>query len=326
MIEPLATRFHRLEQARAAAEAQLTALTPSQTAFRVRDDAWTVAEVVDHVVRVERSVLEGARKPGVRRTGWRPKPLRRLLTWATFGMGFRIKVPERVRHVTPERGADLDEVRARWNALRDEWREFLATVTADQLGQLAIKHPIAGPFSYRDVLKFLEWHLRHHRRQIERILRAAASSAILLVTVAASCTYGNSINVTGLPLVQTSQSSYTAPPGALEIRIPVTLTNETGDALYLDGAGRDLQVVEKLVAGEWRVAYHPVYTMQAAEPIPLPAGASREIAVSLNLQPGTEPQFQEPPPGTYRLVFGYGQGAERFLSTVRSNEFQIVRE
>ncbi|CAN5141830.1 hypothetical protein BH23GEM2_BH23GEM2_05970 [soil metagenome] len=176
MIEPLATRFHRLEQARAAAEAQLAALTPSQTAFRVRNDAWTVAEVVDHVVRVERSVLEGVRKPGVRRSGWRPKPLRRLLTWATFRMGVRIKVPERVRYVTPERGADLDEVRARWNALREEWREFLATVTADQLGQLAIKHPIAGPFSYRDVLKFLEWHLQHHRRQIERIVRAAASS------------------------------------------------------------------------------------------------------------------------------------------------------
>lgn len=160
-----------------ATEAQLAALTPAQRTFRTHDHAWTVSEVLDHIVRVERSVLEGARKPGVQREMWRRKPFRRLLVWTAFGLGVRIRVPQRVRHVTPERGADLDEVRARWGAAREEWREFLSTVTADQLGQLAIKHPIAGPFSYRDVLKFLEWHLRHHRRQIRRISRAAASTA-----------------------------------------------------------------------------------------------------------------------------------------------------
>ncbi|CAN5141898.1 hypothetical protein BH23GEM2_BH23GEM2_05980 [soil metagenome] len=164
------------------------------------------------------------------------------------------------------------------------------------------------------------------RKQSETTVLRRIVPAILLYAVTASCTYGNSIRVTGTPLVQTSQGSYTAPPGAVEIRIPVTLTNGTGEALYLDGAGRDLQVVEKRVDGEWRVAYHPVYTMQTAEPMLLPAGASREMAVSLNLRPGTEPQFQEPPPGTYRLVFGYGYGAERPLSTVRSNEFEILRE
>jgi hypothetical protein len=148
--------------------------------------------------------------------------------------------------------------------------------------------------------------------------------AILLLVLAASCTYGTTISVTGTPLVQTSQSSYSIPARALEIRIPVTLTNRTGEVLYLDGAGRDLQVVEKLVNGEWRVAYQPIYTMQAAEPLLLPRGESRQMTVSLNLQPGTEPRLQEPPPGTYRLVFGYGQGAERPLSTVTSNEFQLV--
>lgn len=176
MIEPLATRFARLERARESAQVQLATLTPAEKTFRIREDGWTIPEVVDHVIRVEQSVLDGARKPGVQRTVWRPRRLRRLLVWAAFRLGVRIRVPQRVRHVTPERGVDLEEVRARWSALREEWREFLSTVTPDQLGQLAIKHPIAGPFSYRDVLKFLEWHLRHHRRQIGRILLAAAAA------------------------------------------------------------------------------------------------------------------------------------------------------
>lgn len=175
MIEPLATQFDGLESARQATEAQLAALTPAQAAFREDDAAWTVAEVLDHVVRVERQVLEGARKPNVQRTVWRRRRIRRLLTWLVFGFGVRIKVPERVRHVTPERGADLAGARARWGDVRAEWRQFLSTVTPDQLDLLAIKHPLAGPFTYRDVLKFLEWHLRHHRRQIGRITRAAAA-------------------------------------------------------------------------------------------------------------------------------------------------------
>lgn len=149
-------------------------------------------------------------------------------------------------------------------------------------------------------------------------------AATLLLALAASCTHGNTINVTDTPLVQSSQSSYAVPAGASEIRIPVTFTNATGTVLYLDGAGRDLQMVEKLVNGAWRVAYHPIYTMQAAVPLPVPSGESRQMTVSLNLTPGTEPQFQEPPPGTYRLVFGYREGTEQPVRTVPSNEFQLA--
>lgn len=154
--------------------------------------------------------------------------------------------------------------------------------------------------------------------------RRPAFAATLLLALAVSCTYGNAINVTGTPLVQTSQSSYPVPPGVPEIEVPVTLTNRTGAVLYLDGAGRDLQTVEKLVNGAWRVAYHPIYTMQAAEPLPVASGESRPMTVSLNLTPGTEPHFQEPPPGTYRLVFGYREGAEQPVRTVTSNEFQLT--
>lgn len=171
MIAPLQRRFDRLENARAEVEAALAALSPAQLAFRPGEDAWSIGEVLDHVVRVERSVLEGARKPGVSRARWRSKPLRRAITWLTFTLGIRIRVPQRVGHVTPERAARADEALTRWTVVRQEYRGFLASLSAEQLGELAIKHPIAGPFSYRNFLAFLEWHLRHHRRQIARIRR-----------------------------------------------------------------------------------------------------------------------------------------------------------
>jgi hypothetical protein len=154
-------------------EAEFATLTAEQLGFRPREHAWSMAEVLDHIVRVERSVLEGARKPGVNRTRWRSKPHRRLLTWLVFSLGLKIRVPERVKHVAPEAGAAAADVLGRWAAVRDDMRTFLASLRADQMGQLAIKHPIAGPFAYRDFLAFLEWHLKHHRRQLRRV-RAAA--------------------------------------------------------------------------------------------------------------------------------------------------------
>jgi uncharacterized damage-inducible protein DinB len=172
VIASLAKRFARLEDARSELARELTCLSVQQQTFRPAPGAWSVAEVVDHIVRVEAAILEGASKPGVNRTDWKARPARLVLTWAVFTLGLRIRVPERVKHVTPSADAALDDALRRWGEVRERMREFLAQLTPEQLGQLAIKHPIAGPFSYRDFLAFPEWHLRHHRRQIARIRRA----------------------------------------------------------------------------------------------------------------------------------------------------------
>jgi uncharacterized damage-inducible protein DinB len=182
VIAVLARRFERLESARHEVESEFASLSREQLAFRPHAGSWTLVEVLDHIVLVERTVLGGARKPGVNRSQWRHKPLRRFLTWVVFGLGIRIRVPSRVKQVVPQTNPDPAEVLARWKEVRADMRSFLETLESAQLGDLAIKHPIAGPFAYRNFLAFLEWHLKHHRRQIGRLRGAPGFPGTTLAT------------------------------------------------------------------------------------------------------------------------------------------------
>lgn len=172
MLRALDRQFAELEAQRLAVETVLDNLTPRQATYRIGDSSWTIPQVVDHVVRVERAVLAGARKPGVNRARWKRDLRKRILMWSVFTLGVRISVPRRVQHVAPDRDVTLDDARRSWIDVRTAWREFLETILPDQLGQLAIRHPLAGPFGYGEVLGFLNGHLRHHTRQIHRIRRS----------------------------------------------------------------------------------------------------------------------------------------------------------
>jgi hypothetical protein len=62
----------------------------------------------------------------------------------------------------------LDEVRARWDEVRERWRERLESYP-DALQRKAIfRHPFAGRLNMRQTLRFLDDHLLHHTRQVER--------------------------------------------------------------------------------------------------------------------------------------------------------------
>lgn len=172
MIQPLGRQFARLETRRAALATDLRALTREQTEHRATATGWTIPEVIDHLTRVDGAVLHAAQKPGVKRTGWKRNRRARLILWAVFGLGIRIQVPRPVQHVQPERGVTLDDSLRKWSDVRSGWREFLGTLAPEQLDHMANRHPIAGPFAYREVLTFLERHQEHHRKQIERIRRS----------------------------------------------------------------------------------------------------------------------------------------------------------
>lgn len=168
----LLSRLDRMERRKRDIERLLDSMSPAQRDFRPSEDAWSVAQVVDHVIRVERAVLEGARKPGVNRA-MRINAAGQAKLFLVIGLGVRVRVPRKVGHVKADtKPIDVDDLRGRWTALRNEWREFVADFPGGRDGEMAVRHPIAGPLSYRQALWFLDGHLRHHMRQIKRI-RAA---------------------------------------------------------------------------------------------------------------------------------------------------------
>jgi hypothetical protein len=168
---------------RAKFEGDTRALSEAQLRFRPAAGAWSIAEVAQHVLHVEREVTKAAMKPGVERRG-RKRTLREwagmIVFLAVVKLDFRIRVPQKVAgRVTPAADPDMDALWSEWRALHQDLARHLETVREEDLGDMAFKHPIVGPTSVRGMLPFLTQHFDHHMRQVRRIRSAYTRSSAM---------------------------------------------------------------------------------------------------------------------------------------------------
>jgi len=171
-IRSLARRLDRLERGRAALLERLASMSPAQLTARPATGGWHVLDVVQHVVIVEELVLRAlATRPGPLplterlRSGLRLTALRIYLR-----AGGRVQAPTPA--ILPQGSVPLEELRSRWDRARAGYASALASFGPEDMVRPMMKHPIVGKLTPLQTLTFLETHLAHHGRQIERI-RAA---------------------------------------------------------------------------------------------------------------------------------------------------------
>lgn len=173
MLPRLRAQLDALSARRAQFEADTCALSDAQLRFRPAAGAWSIAEVAQHVLHVEREVTKAATKPGVERRGRRrtPRELAGMIVFlAVVKLNFRIRVPQKVAGlVTPGADPDMNTLWTEWRELHERLERHLETVSEENLGDMAFKHPIVGPTSVRRMLPFLTQHFDHHMRQVRRI-------------------------------------------------------------------------------------------------------------------------------------------------------------
>lgn len=177
MLPRLRVQLDALAARRAKFEAGARALSEAQLRFRPAEGTWSIAEVAQHVLHVEREVIRAAMKPGVERRG-RKRTLREwagmIAFLAVVKLNFRIRVPQKVAgRVTPAADPDMAALWSEWRELHENLGRYLETVGGDSLGDMAFRHPIVGPTSVRRMLPFLLQHFNHHMRQVRRIRRSA---------------------------------------------------------------------------------------------------------------------------------------------------------
>lgn len=157
-------------------QAETRALSESQFRFRPDEGSWSIAEVAQHLLQVEREITNAAVKTDVKRHGRTRSPkewLGYLAFLAIFYLRWRIKVPGTVAgRVTPVAEPDMDQLWREWSEVRAKLAGHLETIRAEDLGQMAYRHPIMGPTSVRGILPFFRRHFDHHMRQIARIRRS----------------------------------------------------------------------------------------------------------------------------------------------------------
>lgn len=136
--------------------------------------AWSIVQVVGHLVLAESGTLDYIAKkiqappekiPGAGISS----ALRSWALGAALASPLRRKAPERSRPGgEPE---SLESVRGRWDAVRDRWRERLESYPDALMRKAIFRHPFAGRLSMPQTLRFVDDHLRHHVRQIDRFKR-----------------------------------------------------------------------------------------------------------------------------------------------------------
>jgi len=178
MQRDLDRAFARLEAARQ----ELLALAAShgEAAFnrRPRPEAWSAAQALEHVMISESLSLGYVRKKmqagnTLPKVGL-PSALRLLALQLYLASPLRARAPKASASVPDHSG--LDDLRARWGAIREDWRTFLESFPPELLGRMVFRHPFAGLLSLTHALGFLQAHLDHHARQVRAALRAAGES------------------------------------------------------------------------------------------------------------------------------------------------------
>lgn len=162
-------------------EAQARGLSEPQLRFRPAAGAWSISEVAQHLLQVEREITSASSKQGVERRGQR-QTLREWIATKGFRtitrFNIRVKVPQKVaKLVTPNATPDLNALWGEWREVHERLGHFLETIGPAGMDDMAFRHPIMGPTSIRGLLPFFISHFDHHMRQVRRIRASAGFPA-----------------------------------------------------------------------------------------------------------------------------------------------------
>lgn len=175
MHNDLERAFARLEATRQ--ELMALAASHGEAAFnrRPRPEAWSAAQVLEHVMLSESLSLGYVRKK-MQAGNALPKAgllsaLRLLGLRSFLASPLRARAPKASAGVAEHSG--LDDLLARWEGIREDWRALLESYPAELVDRMVLRHPFAGLLSLPHALGFLQAHLDHHARQVRSALRAA---------------------------------------------------------------------------------------------------------------------------------------------------------
>jgi uncharacterized damage-inducible protein DinB len=172
MQHDLERRLDELDDWKDALLGALAVESPERLAFRPGGKGWCALDVVQHLVLVEEGVVGYARK----KLQAQPQPVSFLDRAKLALLVGLLRSPIRVRaplpQIVPEETLPLDALSTRWEKVRKDLRELLASLSEERRTSLLFRHPVSGPLDPTGTLDFIEEHAKHHDAQLRRIRRA----------------------------------------------------------------------------------------------------------------------------------------------------------
>lgn len=176
----LAELLDHLEAERAALDAAVHAVPAVERERRPAPECWTVAEVVDHLARVEKGVARLVVKLAAegRAAGLGPETETGSVLGALDGRGIEVPSSPRVapERVQPRADVEASTALAALRETRVELRDALTAADGLALGALRWPHPVLGELDLYQWVLFVARHEQRHRRQIDAIAARLAST------------------------------------------------------------------------------------------------------------------------------------------------------
>jgi hypothetical protein len=142
--------------------------------LRPRPDGWHAVEIVEHLVLVHEgtaAVLAAQPRtvpPGRAGNWWKRAALDLVLS-----SDLRVRAP--TRRVLPTAAVPLADLAGRWHAAHQAIQAIAEAHGRDWGARLVFRHPLAGWLDLQDTIRFLQVHLEHHSRQLDRLGRSSGT-------------------------------------------------------------------------------------------------------------------------------------------------------
>jgi uncharacterized damage-inducible protein DinB len=173
MIPVLCAYFEELEQLRAQFWGIIAAATPEQRHFKPKPDAWCMLQVAQHLIASESGTLAFIHKRAAKKNtvfGKIYAKIRTTMLKIFLHTPFKFKAPN-IDGLSPQAAEPFEVVEKRWQAVRENWQQYLSNFETEQLNSVVFKHPVAGKMTIAQTLdNFMVAHIKHHLHQLKRLV------------------------------------------------------------------------------------------------------------------------------------------------------------
>lgn len=168
------SKFNALETKLNALEKQLSSKPVSQLNKRTETEQWSVLDVIQHLILVEKASLAYVKKkssfPDNLLDAGSFDFFRQWKMQFFMSLPIKIKAPKAVSGNNFRDDVSLAELLSEWRNERNKLHGFLEGYPIGFDKKLTYKHPFAGRLTLKSMLYFVETHYDRHLKQINRIL------------------------------------------------------------------------------------------------------------------------------------------------------------
>jgi hypothetical protein len=175
MDQTIKDLFEEIECQRQDLSKRIMANNESQLNESIRPGAWTVSQIVEHLVLSDETLGRAvdSRVAEAEPVLFRVIPRSWRFALILDALNKNVKLPLPTPLVNPTGKVSIQDLLIRWERAREKMRADLNWLTADDRRYF---HPALGLLSASQILKLVRVHTAYHHRQIDSLLQADAPS------------------------------------------------------------------------------------------------------------------------------------------------------